>query len=144
MTYNNAAGIAALQWYSDLETKHGVTQAGFMDEPQAALKLAVQACTLMDRSESVLLISTRGLEWSVAELPAGPDGTQSNYSSYWVNAVTSKADGEKQEAALKFMAYLTSDEAMQIWLETVGELPAKPTAALTDENKADPVFCAIC
>ncbi len=140
VTYNDAAGIAALQWYADLETKHGVTQFGFMDEPQAAFK-AGRAGMHIDGSFRIgALNSTRGLEWSVAELPAGPDGTQSNYSSYWVNAVTSKAEGEKQEAALKFMAYLTSDEAMQIWLETVGELPAKPTAALTDENKADPIF----
>ncbi|MCF6302366.1 MAG: extracellular solute-binding protein [Devosiaceae bacterium] len=140
VTYNDAAGIAALQWYADLETTHGVTQSGFMDEPQAAFK-AGRAGMHIDGSFRIgALNSTRGLEWGVAELPAGPDGMRSNYSSYWVNAVTSKAEGEKQEAALKFMAYLTSDEAMQIWLETVGELPAKPTAALTDANKADPVF----
>ena len=140
VTYNDAAGIAALQWYADLETKHGVTQAGFMDEPQAAFK-AGRAGMHIDGSFRIgALNSTRGLQWGVAELPAGPDGTQSNYSSYWVNAVTTKAEGEKRDAALKFMAYLTSDEAMQIWLETVGELPAKPTAALTEENKADPVF----
>ena len=140
VTYNNAAGVAALQWYADLETRHGVTQAGFMDEPQAAFK-AGRAGMHIDGSFRIgALNKTRGLEWGVAELPAGPDGTQSNYSSYWVNAVTTKAEGEKLEAALKFMQYLTSDEAMQIWLETVGELPAKPTAALTEENKMDPVF----
>ena len=140
VTYNDAAGVAALQWYADLETTHGVTQAGFMDEPQAAFK-AGRAGMHIDGSFRIgALNSTRGLEWGVAELPAGPDGLRSNYSSYWVNAVTTKAEGEKQEAALKFMQYLTSDEAMQIWLETVGELPAKPTAALTEANKSDPVF----
>jgi len=86
------------------------------------------------------LKDTRGLEWGVAELPAGPDGTQSNYASYWVNAITTKAQGEKYDAAVKFMDYITSDEAMQIWLDTVGELPAKPSAALTEANIADPVF----
>ena len=30
---------------------------------------------------------------------------------------------------------MTSDEAMQIWLDTVGELPAKPSVALVDANK---------
>ncbi|MFT5047724.1 MAG: multiple sugar transport system substrate-binding protein, partial [Porticoccaceae bacterium] len=53
---------------------------------------------------------------------------------------TSKAKGEKYDAAVKFMQYVTSDEAMQIWLDTVGELPAKPSAALTEENSANPVF----
>ena len=80
------------------------------------------------------------MEWAVAELPAGPDGIQSNYSSYWVNAITTKAEGEKEAAALKFLAFITSDAAMQIWLDTVGELPAKPSAGLTDANRADPVF----
>jgi multiple sugar transport system substrate-binding protein len=78
---------------------------------------------------------TRGLKWAVAELPASDEGVKSNYSSYWVNAVTTKAKGEKHDAAVKFIKYVTSPEAMQIWLDTVGELPADPTAALTDANK---------
>ena len=140
VTYDDEAGAAALQWYSDLQTKHGVTQSGFMDEPQAAFK-ASRAGMHIDGSFRIgALNKTRGLDWAVAELPAGPDGTQSNYSSYWVNAVTSKAEGEKEAAALKFLAFITSDEAMQIWLDTVGELPAKPSAGLTDANRDDPVF----
>ncbi|PCI87557.1 MAG: ABC transporter substrate-binding protein [Hyphomicrobiales bacterium] len=140
VNYNDEAGAAALKWYSELETLHEVTQAGFMDEGQAAFK-AGRAGMHIDGSFRIgALKSTRGLKWGVAELPAGPDGMKSNYSSYWVNGITSKATGEKKAAALKFLAFVTSDEAMQIWLDTVGELPAKPSAALTDANKADPVF----
>jgi multiple sugar transport system substrate-binding protein len=29
---------------------------------------------------------------------------------------------------------------MQIWLKVVGELPAKPELALTDENTKDPIY----
>lgn len=140
VNYNSDAGAAALQWYTELETVHKVTVAGFMDQGQAAFK-AGRAGMHIDGSFRIgALDKTRGLEWAVAELPAGPDGTQSNYSSYWVNAITTKAEGEKREAALKFLKFITSDSAMQIWLDTVGELPAKPSAALTDANKADPVF----
>ena len=140
VTYDNGAGAAALQWYSDLQMKHGVTQSGFMDQPQAAFK-AGRAGMHIDGSFRIgALNKTRGLEWAVAELPAGPGGIQSNYSSYWVNAITSKAEGEKEAAALKFLAFITSDNAMQIWLDTVGELPAKPSAGMTDANRADPVF----
>lgn len=140
VAYNSEAGQKALQWYVDLEQTHEVTQSTFMDEPQAAFK-AGRAGMHIDGSFRIgALDKTRGLKWGVAELPAGPDGTKSNYSSYWVNAVTTKAQGEKYEASLKFMEYITSDEAMQVWLETVGELPAKPSAALTAENTADPVF----
>jgi len=140
VTYDSDAGRAALQWYSDLEQTLGVTESTFMDEPQAAFK-AGRAGMHIDGSFRIgALEDTRGLKWGVAELPAGPDGTRSNYSSYWVNAITSKAEGEKYDAAVKFMQYITSDEAMQIWLETVGELPAKQSAALTDENRDDPIY----
>ncbi|MGB5556510.1 MAG: extracellular solute-binding protein [Paracoccaceae bacterium] len=140
VTYNNEAGVKALDFYNGLEADEGVTVSTFMDEPQAAFK-AGRAGMHIDGSFRIgALNDVRGLKWGVAELPAGPDGTQSNYASYWVNAITSKAEGEKYDAAVKFMEYITSDEAMQIWLDTVGELPAKPSAAMTDANKADPVF----
>tara|TARA_R110002094_G_scaffold12910_3_gene23110 strand:- start:12 stop:1265 length:1254 start_codon:yes stop_codon:yes gene_type:complete len=140
VNYNNEAGLAALKFYTDLEDVHGVTKVGFMDEPQAAFK-AGRAGMHIDGSFRIgALDKVRGLKWGVAELPAAADGTKSNYASYWVNAITTKAKDEKYEAAVKFMAYITSDEAMQIWLDTVGELPAKPTAALTEANAADPVF----
>lgn len=140
VAYDSEAGLKALEWYVALDQEHGVTDSTFMDEPQAAFK-AGRAGMHIDGSFRIgALNDTRGLKWGVAELPAGPDGTKSNYSSYWVNAVTSKAQGEKYDAALKFMAYITSDEAMQIWLDTVGELPAKPSAALTEKNQSDPVY----
>jgi multiple sugar transport system substrate-binding protein len=65
---------------------------------------------------------------------------RSNYASYWVNAVTTKAEGEKYDAAVKFMDYIVSDEAMQIWLDVVGELPAKPSVGMTDDNASDPIY----
>jgi len=140
VTYDNEYGAAALKWYTDLQMTDKVTNSTFMDEAQAAFK-AGRAGMHIDGSFRIgALQSTKGLDWGVAELPAGPDGSKSNYASYWVNAITSSATGEKLAAAEKFMAYITSDEAMDIWLKDVGELPAKPTAALTDANKADPIY----
>ncbi len=140
VNYNTDAGMKALEFYTDLEKTHGVTQSTFMDEPQAAFK-AGRAGMHIDGSFRIgSLKDIRGLKWGVAELPAGPDGTQSNYSSYWVNGITTKATGEKYDAAVKFMQYITSDEAMQVWLDVVGELPAKPSVGMTDENASDPVF----
>jgi len=140
VNYNDDAGLKALEFYSGLEKVHGVTASGFMDEPQAAFK-AGRAGMHIDGSFRIgSLDKTRGLKWGVAELPAGPDGTKSNYSSYWVNAITTKAEGEKYDAAVKFMEYVTSDEAMQIWLDVVGELPAKPSVGMTDANASDPVY----
>jgi multiple sugar transport system substrate-binding protein len=60
-------------------------------------------------------------------IAGGADGKAANFASYWVNAITAKPTGEKLEAAKKFMAFVTSPEAMQLWLETsVSCRPARP------------------
>lgn len=139
VAYDNKSGVDALTWYTNLQLKEKVTNNTFMDEGQAAFK-AGRAGMHIDGSFRIgALQKTKGLDWGVAELPAY-DGIKSNYASYWVNAITSQSKGEKLAASEKFMKYITSDEAMQVWLKTVGELPAKPSAGLTDENKADPVY----
>jgi len=141
VNYNSEAGLEALNFYASLFTgDDAVTSIGFMDEPQAAFK-AGRAGMHIDGSFRIgSLNNTRGLKWGVTELPATADGVRSNYSSYWVNAITTKAEGEKYDAAVKFMEYVTSDEAMQIWLDVVGELPAKPSVGMTEENANDDVF----
>ena len=141
VNYNNEAGQKALDFYTNMFMGDDpVTSIGFMDEPQAAFK-AGRAAMHIDGSFRIgSLADIRGLEWGVTELPATADGTRSNYSSYWVNAITTKAEGEKYDAAVKFMEYITSDEAMQIWLDVVGELPAKPSVGMTEENANNEVF----
>lgn len=139
VNYDNDAGRAALEFYLGLE-EQGVTSTGFMDEPQAAFR-AGRAAFHIDGSFRIgALQESRGLQWGVAELPVGADGTQSNYASYWVNAITSSAEGPEYEASVRFMEYVTSPEAMEIWLEVVGELPARIEVGMTPENADDEVF----
>ncbi|MFV2053816.1 extracellular solute-binding protein [Aliiroseovarius sp. YM-037] len=141
VNYNTEAGQAALDFYTNMFLGDpAVTAIGFMDEPQAAFK-AGRAGMHIDGSFRIgSLADQRGLKWGVTELPANGDGVRSNYSSYWVNAITTKAEGEKYDAAVKFMEYITSDEAMQIWLDVVGELPAKPSVGMTEANANDETF----
>ena len=69
VNYNDPAGFKAVTFYNDLEQKHGVTKAGFMDEPQAAFK-AGRAGMHIDGSFRIgTLDKVRGLKWGVAELP---------------------------------------------------------------------------
>ncbi|MEM9249882.1 MAG: extracellular solute-binding protein [Pseudomonadota bacterium] len=141
VNYNSDAGVEALEFYVGMsESEEPISSFGFMDEPQAAFK-GGRAGMHIDGSFRIgSLNNTRGLKWGVTELPATADGARSNYSSYWVNAITTKAEGEKYDAAVKFMQYITSDEAMHVWLDVVGELPAKPSVGLTEANASDPVF----
>lgn len=80
-------------------------------------------------------------EWGVAELPTFDNGVQANFGSYWMNGVTPKAyeSPERLEAAARFIEYVTSEDAMLLWLETVGELPAAATLVADPELTADPV-----
>ncbi len=139
VTYDDAHGLAALKWYTDLTTVHKVGQSGFMDEAQAAFK-GGRAAMVIDGSFRLGSFSQiKDFDWGVTELPE-KDGVKSNYVSYWVNGLAANSKGEKLKAAEKFLTYITSPEAMQIWLKTVGELPAKPSLALTPENLSDPIY----
>lgn len=138
VTYADEAGAAGIAWYTDLQRKHKVAQAGFLSESQAAFK-AGRAAQHIDGSFRLGTFRTaRGFDWGVAELPSHK-GIKGNYSSYWVNGLAASATGAKKEAALKFLAFVTSDEAMQLWFDKTGELPAKKASALTPKNLSDPL-----
>ena len=138
VAYNDAAGAAALKFYTDLQTEHKVGLVGFMDEGQAAFRAGLAAMTI-DGTFRLGAFESNPFEWGVVELPADANGLRSNYSSYFANAIGATAEGEEKIAAEKFLAYISSPEAMEIWLDVVGELPARRDVAMTDANLADPV-----
>lgn len=140
VTYDSEAGAKALNWYADLQRVHKVGQAGFMDEGQAAFRAGRAAMTIDGSFRLGGFGAIKAFEWGVAELPSSADGKKANFASYWVNAITTKSTGEKLEAAKKFLAFVTTPEAMQLWLETVGELPARKEAAETEKNLSHPIY----
>lgn len=139
VAYDSPAGAAALKFYTDLQTEHNVGLVGFMDEGQAAFRAGLAAMTI-DGTFRLGAFASNPFEWGVVELPADANGMRSNYSSYFANAIGATAQGEELEAAQKFLAYISSPEAMEVWLETVGELPARRDVALTEKNLADPIL----
>lgn len=140
VAYNSDAGLGALNFYTGLQTDKKVGMVGFMDEGQAAFKAGLAAFTIDGTFRLGAFRAITDFEWGVTELPANADGVRSNYASYFANGIGASAEGEEKAAAEKFLAYISSDEAMQVWLETVGELPARRAAALTDANVADPIY----
>ena len=139
VAYNDDAGREALQAYVDLFDAHAVTDYGFMDESQAAFGAGRAGLHIDGSFRLGTYMGVEGLDWAVAPLPSH-NGVTSNFASYWVNGISKKAEGEKLEAAVKFLEFITTKEAMQLWVETVGELPARRDAALTDENRAHPLY----
>lgn len=139
VAYNSAAGAKALQFLTDIEATHKVGSNGFMNRGQDAFK-AGKAGMIIDGSFRISTFQKQdGLNFAISELP-GHNGQRFNFASYWVNGISSKAKDEKKAAAEKFLQYLTTNEAMQLWLDTVGELPAKPAVALVDANKSHPLY----
>src|SRR5690606_23675654 len=80
-------------------------------------------------------------EWGVAELRVFDGGEPHNFGSFWMNGLTPRAfeSEAKLEASLKFLRYITSEEAMKLWLREVGELPARLSLAEDPALASDPV-----
>lgn len=140
VTYADEAGANALGYYVGLARDEKVAQLGFMDEGQAAFKAGRAAMTIDGTFRLGSFGEITDFEWGVTELPANADGMRSNYASYFANAIGAKTEGEELEASIKFLQYVSSPEAMAIWLDVVGELPARRSAALTEANLSDPIY----
>ncbi|TKT68655.1 extracellular solute-binding protein [Rhizobium sp. LC145] len=140
VNYDNEAGIQALKFYTSLQLEKKIGQAGFMDEGQAAFRAGMAGMTIDGTFRLGSFKTIKDFEWGVTELPANAEGVRSNYASYFANAISAKTEGEELEASKKFLAYLTSPEAMDLWLKEVGELPARRSAALTEKNVQDPIY----
>lgn len=140
VAYNSEAGEKALSFYTSLQLEKKIGQVGFMDEGQAAFRAGKAGMTIDGTFRLGSFRTIKDFEWGVTELPANAEGVRSNYASYFANGINAKTTGEELEASKKFLAYITSPAAMDIWLKTVGELPAMRSAALTETNLKDPIY----
>ncbi|MFO7545962.1 MAG: extracellular solute-binding protein, partial [Trueperaceae bacterium] len=146
--YGNEIGAEALAFYTSWQTEHqiGVTEfipgndgyrEGFITQENISM--------IIDGSFAIGSVRNNAqFDWGVAELPTFDNGVQANFGSFWMNGLTpnATADAAKLEAASRFIKFVTSEEAMQIWLDVVGELPASKTLVADPELTADPVYGA--
>jgi multiple sugar transport system substrate-binding protein len=146
--YGNEIGAQALKTWTDWQTvdEIGVLEfipgtSGYREGFHTQQNIGM----MIDGSFAIGQVrSNAQFEWGVAELPTFENGVQSNFGSFWMNGVTAAAyeNPEKLEAAARFIQYVTSPEAMQLWLDVVGELPAARALVSDPELTADPVFGA--
>ena len=139
VAYNSPAGVRAVTWYTDLVSRHKVSQFGFLTDGVTAFRSGKAGFTIDGSFRLGAFDGQAGLEYAVGELPAH-EGKRSNFASYWVNGITPKATGPKKEAAAKFLRFITTPAAMELWLEKVGELPARKTVAERDAVKNHPKY----
>jgi multiple sugar transport system substrate-binding protein len=141
VAYNTPAGTRAVAWYTDLVARHKVSQFGFLTDGVTAFRSGKAGFTIDGSFRLAAFDGQAGLEYAVGELPAH-EGRRSNFASYWVNGITPKATGPKKEAAAKFLRFITTPAAMELWLEKVGELPARKAVAEKDAIRAHPKYGA--
>ncbi len=126
-------GVEAFQWLVDFLLEHEVTQSGFMTDGATAFQNGAAAMHV-DGSYRVGTYEANvpDLNYSVVPLPGKLE--QASFASFWANTITrNAAEGDKNIAAHKFIAFLTSPEVQRQWTPATGELPA--LTALADEEQ---------
>ena len=141
VAYGGPAGTRALGWYTDLVARHKVSQFGFLTDGVTAFRSGKAGFTIDGSFRLAAFDGQAGLDYAVGELPTH-EGRRSNFASYWVNGITPKASGAKKEAAAKFLRFITTPAAMELWLEKVGELPARKAVAERDATRTHPKYGA--
>ncbi|GLV47816.1 sugar ABC transporter substrate-binding protein [Thermus sp. LT1-2-5] len=142
--YLSEAGIRALTFYTDWVRRHEIGVSGFFPGNNGYRDgfIAGRIAMIIDGSFAIGTIQQGArFNWGVAELPLEkPGGRKANFGSFWMHGLTPLATGAKREAALKFLAFLTSEETQRYWLEKVGELPASKNLIRNPKLSLHPVY----
>jgi multiple sugar transport system substrate-binding protein len=146
--YGNEIGAEALAFYTSWQTEHEIGVVEFIPGTSSyreGFHTQANISMIIDGSFAIGAVRNNAqFDWGVAELPTFDNGVQSNFGSFWMNGLTANAyeNEAKLEAASRFVKFVTSEEAMQLWLDVVGELPAAKSLVADPELTADPVFGA--
>lgn len=144
--YDNDAGMAAFEFFTSMITEDEIGEFEFVPGGSGyreGFRNLENISMIFDGSFAIA--STRNdaqFNWGVAELPTLDNGVKANFGSYWMNALTpnAAADPARLEASAKFLEFVTRPEAMQLWLDTVGELPARQDLIADPELASDPIL----
>jgi multiple sugar transport system substrate-binding protein len=143
-TYNTPQGAEALRWYTDLVTRHKVAVIDFFPGGNGYRDafVAGKAGMIVDGSFAIgAMRSAAKFDWGVGVLPrrtAG--GTPGNFGSFWVHGLTTRAKGERRDAAIKWLKFITSPDTQRVWLQQVGEIPAAKALAEDPKLAQDPIY----
>ncbi|WP_217586570.1 extracellular solute-binding protein [Lentibacillus saliphilus] len=136
-------GYDAFEYWVNMNQKHKIGDPDFGNSYNEAF-ISGKAGMIVDGSFRIGDVqSGADFEWGVTTLPVLEEGgLESNYASYWTNAIASGVEGEKLEASEKFLEYLIQADVQKSWMENVGELPAAKEVVAEKSIKEDPVYGA--
>lgn len=146
VAYDSEEGLAAFEFYTDWITEHEIGVIEFVPGNNGyrdGFATLENIGMIIDGSFAIGAVRDNAeFEWGVAELPVREEnGVEANFGSFWMNGLTPNAfeDEATLEASAKFLEFITRPEAMELWLEVVGELPARASLVEDSELADDPV-----
>jgi multiple sugar transport system substrate-binding protein len=146
ITYDSAAGLEAMKWYTGLIERGAATRGlemfpGSSNAYRDAF-ISGRAGMIVDGSFAIGAIRNGAkFKWGVFELPTKEvGGLRANFGSYWVHGLTPNAKGAKLEASSKWLQFLTSEPVQRRWLQKIGEIPANASLITDKTLRNDPVF----
>jgi multiple sugar transport system substrate-binding protein len=145
--YDSPEGLAAFEFYTSLITEHEIGTPSFVpgnNGYREGFRQLENIAMIIDGSFAVGSVrDSAQFDWGVAELPVREEGgVKANFGSFWMNGLTANAfeDERTLEASAKFLEFVTQPEAMKLWLDVVGELPARQSLVSDPALVSDPVF----
>lgn len=134
-------GAEAFKFWIDMTTEHKIGDADFMQTPVTSFSSGKTAMVIDGSFNIAAYKESNDFDWGVTTLPVREEGgLESNFGSYWTNAISKDVSGKQLEASQKFLAFLISEETQKSWLENVGELPAAASLADDEEITSDPIY----
>jgi len=146
VAYDSEAGLKAFEFYTGLVTNDKVAELNFVPGDNGyrdGFDQIGNIAMIVDGSFAIGSVKAAAqFDWGVAELPTLANGVKSDFGSFWMNGLTPNAftDPAKLEAASKFLKFVTSESAMKLWLNVVGELPARASLVNDPTLSSDPVY----
>lgn len=133
------AGLEAFKYWLSFPTDLNTSEVGFFTDDVTAF-MTEKAAMNIDGSFRIgtLQKDAPDLNYGVAPMPGKDE--KSTGASFWTNGITADVEGEKLDAAVKFLEFLTSKEVMEKWLDGTGELPAREDVAMQDKFTEDEIY----
>ena len=144
--YNDQAGLDAFKFYTSWITDDEIGVIDFVPGNNGyrdGFSQQQNIAMIIDGSFAIGSVRDNAqFDWGVAEIPTLDNGVKANFGSFWMNGLTPNAfkDDATLEASAKFLEFITRPEAMKLWLEVVGEVPARSELVNDSELASDPVY----
>lgn len=130
-------GYKAFEFLVNLAKVDKVGEKDFFTDDSTAF-ISGKAALHIDGSYRLgsLKSQAKDLNYGVTVLPSYND-VDTSFGSFWTNGITTNATGDKLDASVKFLEYLTSTDVMKTWTQKIGEIGARTEIANDPELLKD-------